>query len=373
MLTLSQDTAFHRIMSWIRTGTSKIFRLGGPAGSGKSYLIRLIAEEVGMDDCLLITPTGKASNNLIKSGLTSHTIHSQIYTSMAADKIEESSLTSEEAPIIYDINAVTYTLLPSDALHKYKLFIIDEGSMVGEHLLADILSFNKPVLLVGDPHQLKPVNDETVFNECDFYLTDIVRQAQGSPVIWLSQQILNGSIPTGVFGTSQVRHGAATLDELRFADEVLTDTNVSRAELNQKIRPLYIQMRNLKDPFAVGDKIICRTNQDLKSDNGFVLTNGAQGYLTKIKNISDDRLIYNIVMTSPELGDFAFPGTMRPELFPVAARPAKIELAYAITVHLSQGSEWDNVIYVLSKTATRSALYTAVTRARNSVLVTLPN
>lgn len=373
MLTRSQETAFHRIMSWIRTGATRIFRLGGPAGSGKSYLIRLVAEEVGMDDCLLITPTGKASNNLIKSGLASHTIHSQIYTSMAEDKIEESSLQSEEAPIVYDINAVTYTLLSPEVLHKYKLFIIDEGSMVGKDLLADILSFNKPVLLVGDPHQLKPVNDETVFDKCDFYLTDIVRQAQGSPVIWLSQQILNGTIPTGVFGTSQVRHREATLEELQFADEVLTDTNASRDVLNRKIRPLYIPMRSLADPFAIGDKIICRTNQDLKSDAGFVLTNGAQGYLTKINKMSSDKLVYDIVMTSKELGDFSFTGTMRPELFSLQERPAKIELAYAITVHLSQGSEWDNVIYVLSKTATRSALYTAVTRARNSVLVTLPN
>ena len=402
MLTLSQETAFHRIMSWYNTGISKVFRLGGPAGSGKSYLIKLIAEEVGMSKCLLITPTGKASNNLIKSGLHSHTIHSQIYTASSEDKIKVrgdlealiddlSNMSDEELdeleksgelqrraehihkPTIYDVNNVEYTLNEPETLEKYQLFIIDEGSMVGDKLLADIMSFNKPVLLVGDPHQLQPVNDVSVFTECDFYLTDIVRQAQGSPVIWLSQQILNGSIPTGAFGTSQVRHGEATLDELRYADEVLTDTNAARDRLNQKIRPLYIPMRELCEPFAIGDKIICRTNQDLKSDAGFVLTNGAQGYLTKLKSISDDRLVYSIVMSSLELGNFSFRGTQRPELFRRDERPAKLELAYAITVHLSQGSEWDNVIYAVSKKLTKSALYTAITRARNSVLVTLPN
>lgn len=402
MLTRSQETAFHRIMSWYTTGISKVFRLGGPAGSGKSYLIKLIAEEVGMSRCLLITPTGKASNNLIKSGLHSHTIHSQIYTASSEDKIkvkgdwdilmdEVMNMSDEEVdklqksgelqrreestrrPTIYDVNNVDYTLNKPETLEQYQLFIIDEGSMVGEKLLADIMSFNKPILLVGDPHQLQPVNDVSVFTDCDFYLTDIVRQAQGSPVIWLSQQILQGTIPSGVFGTSQVRHGEATLDELRYADEVLTDTNAARDKLNHKIRPLYISMRELCEPFAIGDKIICRTNQDLKSNAGFVLTNGAQGYLTKLKNVSMDRLVYSIVMSSWELGDFSFRGTQRPELFKRDERPAKIELAYAITVHLSQGSEWDNVIYAVSKKPTRSALYTAVTRAKNSVLVTLPN
>lgn len=402
MLTRSQETAFHRIMSWYTTGVSKVFRLGGPAGSGKSYLIKLIAEEVGMSKCLLITPTGKASNNLIKSGLHSHTIHSQIYTASSEDKIKVKgdwdilmddvmNMSDEEVdkleksgelqrreesvrrPTIYDVNNVDYTLNKPETLEKYQLFIIDEGSMVGEKLLADIMSFNKPILLVGDPHQLQPVNDASVFTDCDFYLTDIVRQAQGSPVIWLSQQILQGTIPSGVFGTSQVRHGEATLDELRYADEVLTDTNAARDRLNHKIRPLYISMRELCEPFAIGDKIICRTNQDLKSNAGFVLTNGAQGYLTKLKSVSMDRLVYSIVMSSWELGDFSFRGTQRPELFKRDERPAKIELAYAITVHLSQGSEWDNVIYAVSKKPTRSALYTAVTRAKNSVLVTLPN
>lgn len=401
MLTRSQETAFHRIMSWVKTGTSSIFRLGGPAGSGKSYLIRLIAEEVGINKCLLITPTGKASTNLIKSGLPAHTIHSQIYSTTVDnkikvkgdfDKLEEKTekMTVEEfdkfvasgkydkllvkakKPTIYDVNAVTYTLLPAISLAEYKLFIIDEGSMVGENLLADILSFNKPILLVGDPHQLKPVNDASVFTECDFYLTDIVRQAQGSPVIWLSQQILQGTIPTGIFGTSQVRHDEATLEELQYADEVLTDTNVVRNKLNQQIRPLYVSTRDLKFPFTVGDKLICRTNQDLKSDLGFVLTNGAQGYLTKLKYSYPEQHTFDLVLSSSELGNFSFTGTTRPELYPVEVRPAKIEHAYAITVHLSQGSEWDNVIYVVSKKPTRSALYTAVTRAKNSVLVTLP-
>ena len=78
-MTNGQETAYSYIMDWYKNRSSLVYRLGGPAGSGKSWLIRLIAEAVGRDKCLLMTPTGKASNNLIKSGLESHTIHSQIY------------------------------------------------------------------------------------------------------------------------------------------------------------------------------------------------------------------------------------------------------------------------------------------------------
>ena len=96
MLTRSQETAFLRIMCWYKAKTSKLFRLGGPAGSGKSYLIKLIAEEVGMDDCLLITPTGKASTNLIKAGLTAHTIHSRIYEPIINKNKVKSAATKDE-------------------------------------------------------------------------------------------------------------------------------------------------------------------------------------------------------------------------------------------------------------------------------------
>ena len=376
MLTRSQETAFLRIIVWYKTKTSKVFRLGGPAGSGKSYLIKLIAEKIGMDDCLLITPTGKASTNLIKAGLTAHTIHSRIYepiiqkNKVKSESTKDENTSNDEVTKVQEV--VTYKLLPPDALDKYKLFIIDEGSMVGEKLLADIMTFGKPILLVGDPNQLTPVNDESVFTDCDYYLTDIVRQSQDSPVIWLSQQILNGSIPLGEFGNSQVRRTEATPDELRYADEVLTDTNASRNKLNNDMRPLYVAAHFYDPLFVVGDKIICRTNQDLKSDLGFTLTNGAQGIITRINQLHKVVPEYDVVMTSTELGNFKFRGTSDASLISRDVPMAKIEYAYAITVHLSQGSEWDNVIYVVSKYPTRSALYTAVTRAKNSVLVTLP-
>lgn len=387
MLTNSQEIAYKRIMDWYKNKTSPIFRLGGPAGSGKSYLIRMIAESVGLTSCKLMTPTGKASNNLIKAGLSSHTIHSQIYR-VKSQEVEKEPETEDGNPLenllaalknseqnnsTYDTESAEFVLKDPSAFYGTPLFIIDEGSMVGQRLLNDILSFNVPVLLVGDPNQLPPVNDNSVYKTCDYYLNEIVRQASGSPVIWLSQQVLTGNLTLGNFGTSQVRKTPATDDELKFADEVLTDTNISRSDLNSRIRKLTMDLRSLNSQFSVGDKIICRTNTDIASSEGFVLTNGAQGKIQKIKHTMHKGQLIDVVMETDELGDFSFIGTSVPEKFPSRLRPPKIEYGYALTVHLSQGSEWNNVIYRVTGRLSKSALYTAVTRAKNSVLVILEN
>lgn len=383
-MTSGQETANKLICQWIDNKESMIFRLGGPAGSGKSWLIPLIAEHVGYEKCLFMTPTGKAANRLIKAGLEAHTIHSQIYQpktkiirkdmdAFATLEMINQILNYNNLDVKLEDDAYEYTLKPADSFKKIKLFIVDEGSMVGEKLLDDIMSFGVPVLLVGDPNQLDPVNDNTVFDKCDYYLTEIVRQAQDSPVIWLSQQVLNGSIPTGTFGTCQVRYGGIADNEFMYANQVLADTNKTRESLNSYMRKLWFKGRTTNKQFRKGDKIICRTNSLITSDAGFTLTNGAQGVITEIKNSELQGTLINCIMHTDELGDFTFVGAAHPERIAPECRPPKIEHAYAITVHLSQGSEWDNVIYVPSKYMDKARLYTAVTRAKQGVLVALPN
>lgn len=385
-LTPSQEIAYQRIMSWYKNKESESFKLGGPAGSGKSYLIGLVAEAVGIENCLLITPTGKAANNLIKASLPARTIHSQIYQvkKKESDEILDFESDSEDsfknlAAMLEassrqgaDFSSEEAQFQLKDFLdNDYKLIIIDEGSMVGGRLLEDVLSFKVPTLLVGDPNQLPPVNDSSVFKTCDYYLNEIVRQAQGSPVIYLSQEILHGRIRQGCYGSCMVRKGPVSDAELCYADIVLTDTNLSRNELNDRMRTLALDFRERSKPMSVGDRIICRTNTTISSSEGFVLTNGAQGTIRKIKHANKNYSLVDLVMSTPDLGEFSFIGTTRPELFPARLRPPKIEYGYALTVHLSQGSEWQNVIYKQSSMIKKSAMYTAITRAKESVLIAL--
>lgn len=385
-LTSSQEIGFKRVMDWWQNKLSMLFKLGGPAGSGKSYLIALIAEAVGIDKCLLITPTGKAANNLIKAALPARTIHSQIYHVRSEEDtggVDFESLDSDGfkslAAILeqsakngsnYDSEIAKFCL--KDELDpRYELIIIDEGSMVGGNLLEDVMSFGIPVLLVGDPNQLPPVNDVSVFKTCDYYLTEIVRQAQGSPVIYLSQEVLNGRVSVGVYGSCMIRKGPVSDAELCYADIVLTDTNVARTELNNRMRRLALDFRAQSKPLNVGDRIICRTNTSITSSEGYGLTNGAQGVIRKIKHTNSSYSLIDLVMSTPDLGEYSFIGTTRPELFPAQLRPPKIEYGYALTVHLSQGSEWPNVIYQQSSFVKKSAMYTAITRAKESVLIAL--
>lgn len=386
-LTLSQEVAFKRIMSWYNNRESDVFKLGGPAGSGKSYLIALVAEQIGIENCLLITPTGKAANNLIKASLPARTIHSQIYHVQSENRedgvIDFETMGDNEFKNLemmlqqshdrgYDFSGEeTRFCLKEELDANVKCIIIDEGSMVGGKLLNDVLSFGIPTLLVGDPNQLPPVNDTTVFTKCDYYLTEIVRQAQGSPVIWLSQEVLQGRLKTGVFGSCMVRKGPVSDSELCYADIILTDTNVSRGNLNDRLRALALDFRSRSKPLNVGDKIICRTNTTISSTEGYTLTNGAQGVITKVKHANNSYSLVDLVMETSDIGTFSFIGTTRPELFPARVRPPKIEYGYALTVHLSQGSEWQNVIYQQSSMMKKSAMYTAITRAKESVLIAL--
>ena len=381
MLTMGQETGRHRINDWYHKRVSNVFRLGGPAGTGKSYLIQCIAEDVGVDKCLFMTPTGKASNRLIKLGLQSNTIHSRIYRnvnecSLDGEKSYENLIdivkSSVENNKNYGEATPSFVLRDSSDFSQYDLFIVDEGSMVGSKLLDDLTALGKPILLVGDPNQLPPVNDFTVFKHCDYYLDEIVRQAQGSPVIWLSQQVLHGNIQVGNYGSCQVRKNDPTDYELQYADEVLVDTNELRTTFNNRMRTLFVHPRTPFEAFTVGEKIICRTNTHISSSNDFVLTNGAQGVISKIRHIHDNGKLIDLVMSTDELGDFTFIGTNSSHLFPIKIRPPRIEYAYAVTVHLSQGSEWNNVIYKVGNHMKKSSLYTAITRAKNSVLVVIP-
>lgn len=386
-LTRCQEIGFKRIISWFVNRESDIFKLGGPAGSGKSYLITLVAEHIGIEKCLLITPTGKAANNLIKAALPARTIHSQIYHVKSEseepggidfESLGDGEFSNLEAMLEqsskrgYEFTEESARFCLKEELDpRYELIIIDEGSMVGGRLLADILSFGIPVLMVGDPNQLPPVNDTTVFNSCDYYLDEIVRQAQGSPVIYLSQEILHGRLQLGVYGSCMVRKGPVSDEELCYADIVLTDTNMSRSNLNARMRNLALDFRARSKPINVGDRIICRTNTAITSSEGFTLTNGAQGIIRKIKHTNSSHSLIDLVMDTPDIGTFSFIGTTRPELFPARLRPPKIEYGYALTVHLSQGSEWANVIYQQSSSMKKSAMYTAITRAKESVLIAL--
>ena len=171
-----QDDALMAVERWRKAGGQQVFRLFGYAGAGKTTLARHIAENAG-GDVAFAAFTGKAAHVMRQKGCVgATTIHSLIYR---PSRVEE----EEGEP--------SFTIRHDAPAADADLIIIDECSMVDEDLGRDLLTFGKPVLVLGDPAQLPPVKGGGYFTEGepDFMLTEIHRQAADNPIIRLSMAI----------------------------------------------------------------------------------------------------------------------------------------------------------------------------------------
>lgn len=350
-------------------------------------LIRYFIDRLGLplDKVLFIAYMGKAASQMARNGLPAKTIHSAIYY------YEKEIARNPDGTIIFNENGSPRKVgrfhLKDRLDKKYKLIVIDEGSMVDPKTAEDILSFDIPVVVLGDLNQLPPVFGNPFFlKKPNVILHKIMRQAEGNPIIWLSQQILEGNeLKPGVYGTSFViRKKDITPYHFKQADIVLTETNRLRYNINNFFREQLKGIKDLSYPH-IGEKIICRKNNwNNTIGDGIYLTNGTCGFVDDIyKNtykkgksmeldfrpdfankvfkhvVFDYQHLYNCPGEEEEVGAFDY-------LYD------KIEFAYGITVHSSQGSQWNNVLYLnegimRSKEDKKKILYTGITRGIHQV------
>src|SRR6185437_14200385 len=241
-----QDAALKAVAQWLKAkpganGTPQVFRLFGYAGTGKTTLARTIAE--GVDgEVKFAAFTGKAASVMRGKGCHgATTIHGLIY------RARESG---EEIP--------SFDLYDEAPASKADLIVIDECSMVDAELGRDLLSFGVPVLVLGDPAQLPPIQGGGFFTEAepDVMLTEVHRQAEGNPIIRLSMNIRAGEyIETGRYGETNVLR-KADLDPQRVleADQVLVGRNATRRAYNIRMR----ERRGFDDKMpSAGDKLVC--------------------------------------------------------------------------------------------------------------------
>src|SRR5260370_31091417 len=168
-------------------------------------------------------------------------IHSLIYKPMESDTEPPPFELWDDAPVA---NA--------------RLIVIDECSMVDAELGRDLMSFGVPVLVLGDPAQLPPIQGGGFFTEAepDVMLTEVHRQAQNDPIVRLSMEIRAGHrLVPGEYGASQVVR-RETLDPQRVldADQVLVGRNATRRAYNARMR----ERRGFADALPMlGDKLVC--------------------------------------------------------------------------------------------------------------------
>lgn len=389
-LNTQQIYAIYDLENWWNAQNNQVFEISGGAGTGKSTLIQYFIDKINLkhDDVLFLAYTGKAASRLQRLGLPATTIHSAIY------KFKMEEVRDESGHLIFKENGHVLKQ-PTFKLRKHlakdvSLIVIDEGSMVDARIASDLLSFGIPIVVLGDLNQLPPVFGNSYFlRKPNVVLTQIMRQAENNPIVHLSQMVLSGKeLKPGVFGHSAVmKKRDLTEYQFKHSDIVLTGTNRLRYNINQYYREYIRGIKRLEYPH-VGEKIVNRKNQwDLKVGKDIYFTNGMLGVVDKVyqstyngKSMVLDfrpdftkKVFHNVKFDYHHL--YEVPGQDSTATFN-NIHLSRIEFAYAITVHTSQGDEWGNVLYLHEDYSNdaefrRKILYTAITRAVESITIVL--
>jgi exodeoxyribonuclease V len=293
LLTEDQSKAVGLIKEWYSTDAQsrkELFVLSGYAGTGKSFLIDYVVGTVlGLSptDVAFCTPTGKAASVLIQRGRVASTVHRLIYTA------EEKEIEETVAGAV--VRRMKLEFKKRSSIGEYKLIILDEVSMVDQVTLKDLLSFGVPVLASGDAGQLPPVTGYSdILKNPDSTLSQIVRQADGDPIIKLATMARHGlPLPYGDYGSALVIDknslSAGHLSKLLLrADQVICGTNKTRRMLNDKVRTIKgIDVKSSPLPLD-GEKVVCFLNnwEINLSDDRYNLVNGTIGYASKVTTVN---------------------------------------------------------------------------------------
>ena len=401
-LTDDQNRIKNQCISWYKNKTERkqepVFPILGIAGSGKSTIISYIVCELNLkeEEVAYCAYTGMASLVLIKKGLNACTIHRLIYIPVEIyDKVEKRKKTIFRKKTKEELNGI-------------KLIVVDEGSMVNDDMMEDLLSFNIPIIMLGDFFQLQPVGGKiNRFMLMKQYgvLDKPLRQALDNPIIWIADRLRHGIVPKiGSYGDGLVN----VYSKHDFPEEILHDTdqiiagkNKTCSKLNKFIR---IRFQNTKSMYPVeGDKLICVKNdwaQMITERVDTYLVNGLIGTCSGIEydnvkeifklnfkpSFMDKTLFMNLigdklVFDDPDCKDENFVKDYykdiafnRFEMYSKGLIIDKFMFGNVITVYKMQGSQERHITYydeVLRKDIYYNHFYTAVTRAEEKLDIIL--
>jgi exodeoxyribonuclease-5 len=196
-LSPDQVVVYDKVVTWLQDkGRRQYLKLGGLAGTGKSTLVAVLATEMQKRDMTVAfgAYTGKAANvlgrKLRAAGIKApcSTLHSLMYGPVLHDH-EGTSAGCRGGK-----KCVKLGRIESWAKHEEieaGLVVVDEASMVNSEIWKDLLSYNVPILAVGDHGQLPPISRDSVnlMESPDLRLEKIHRQAAGNPILAFAHHV----------------------------------------------------------------------------------------------------------------------------------------------------------------------------------------
>lgn len=369
--------------------------LTGLPGTGKTTSLKA-AVRILQDaevEFLLVAPTGIAAKNLsARTGAPASTIHRAFAAKGENNDSRKTAYTGIQGKQTRKVTAAE----PGEDWgfdqtqpHKAKVVIIDEASMMDQHLLYRLLDCTAPgcrIVFVGDYAQLPSVGPGNVLRDlihCQRFptikLVDIFRQKDTSGIVFAAHSIVKGEMPdmTGKdFRLVQLGSEDQVLEAIlkiatKFYDaklnfQILSPRHagaVGVTNLNARLRELLNPGSSSLGEVRLGDNTIREGDRIMVVRNDYRLGvyNGDVGKVNRIDQSKKEI----------EIKIFGEPPLYVLIQFKDAGK--LLRLAYACTVHKAQGLEYDSIVMPLVTgfyhQLQRNLLYTAITRAKKQVVL----
>lgn len=387
VLNKAQKLVVKEAVKWYNYSSENLFQFTGEAGTGKSVVLRSIVDELGLEQEQVapMAYIGAAAIVMRKKGFpNARTIHSWIYD------FKLTTETDSNGNIVYDDYFDRPKMKYSStnrSLDGIKLIIVDEAGTVPYSLAKEINSRNIKVIATGDLNQLPPPFSKPFYLTSGkiYRLNEVMRQAEESPIIFLAHRAINGKpIELGVYGknTFVINDDELTKPMLDNSEIVLCGYNNTRDKFNKYYRNMKGIDEEDKLPIY-GEPLICRKNHWSREVDGISLANGLIGDVVNSPDASRASRNSFTIDFLPRMSKKSFNNLKVDLEYFVASNEKKktmnsmysngerFEFAYAITTHISQGSQFKNGIYVeesFPMNVQRNLNYTGITRFSDSMI-----
>ena len=365
--------------------TNRISIVTGGPGTGKTTIIKAIVnlycalngfspyDDEAISHILLCAPTGKASKRISEQTLfKATTIHKAL-----GYNFENEFIFNSQNPL------------------PQRLIVIDEVSMIDTILAANLLdaiSVNASVVFVGDAFQLPSIAPGAILDDLinskvipTTYLKTIYRQGKLSNIVRLAEMVKDGNVDYNIFNRDNDLlyipcNQNTVLDKINELIKMHIDYGYSLYDDIQILAPMYkgssgidIINKSISDTFNTtysfsiesNDKVFRQNDKviQLVNSSELKIMNGDIGIINnQILTVVDDKdkVLYDVefVETNVKLDKKDF---------------ENLNLAYTVSIHKSQGSEYKLVILPMFKSYSimlkRKLIYTAITRAKEKLII----